>query len=210
VTVTVLRCIGCGMIETPQPCVGTCIDRRLDLVDGAEHTPAMAAVSALEAALAQRRTLLARLARSADWEALRAPARAALRLHSPVTPGTIVTTWACDSCGRIEAPQPCIGVCVRPETPMVDAAEHRATIETARALERALERLAPVLRQVAWVRPDPSARERTGRALRAAAQIALSADLDDAAGPDRLTGDEPGELGRGVEPVDQSPGDAAV
>src|SRR5689334_21893187 len=107
------------MIETPQPCLGTCIDRRLDLVGAAEHAAAMAAVSALEAALAQRRTLLAHLARSADWEALRAPARAALRFRSDLSPGATVTAWACDSCGRIEAPQPCIGVCVRPETPMV-------------------------------------------------------------------------------------------
>jgi hypothetical protein len=68
--------------------------------------------------------------------------------------GEVITTWACD-CGHIEAPQPCIGVCVRPETPMVEAAEHAAVIERADALRHELERLAPPLRQLAWATPRP-------------------------------------------------------
>src|SRR3954467_9690939 len=111
-TVTVLRCIGCGAIETPQPCLGTCRERRLDLVPADQHAAVVAALAELERALAARRTLLARLVRTSDLEPLRAPARAALRAVAEPVAGERLTTWACDSCGRVEAPQPCIGVCI--------------------------------------------------------------------------------------------------
>src|SRR4051812_2870640 len=91
-TVTVLRCIGCGAVATSQPFLGACIDRRLDLVDGAQHAAAVAVLSALEAAVAERRTLLARLSRAAEWEALRAAARAALRVDPEVVAGDLITT----------------------------------------------------------------------------------------------------------------------
>jgi len=172
-SLTVLRCIGCGAIETSQPCLGTCIDRRLDLVEGRQHAAAAAALAELEAALAASRTLLGRLARAAGWEALRAPARAALRVSAEVVEAETVTTWACDSCGRIEAPQPCIGVCVRPPTAMVPAAEHAVVVEAARAAQRDLARFAPVLRQIAWATPRPEHVEEMGRALRAAAQALM-------------------------------------
>ena len=173
-TITVLRCIGCGMIETPQPCLGTCIDRRLDLVDAGSHAEAVAALAALEAELAEQQSLLARLARAADWEPLRPAARAALRARTEPVEGEVITTWACDSCGRIEAPQPCIGVCIRPETPMVEASEHAAVVAAARTVAAELERLAPLLRQLAWSRPRADHREEMQQALRAAAHRALS------------------------------------
>jgi len=31
------RCIGCGRVEAPAPCIGVCQDRRVDLVYAAEH-----------------------------------------------------------------------------------------------------------------------------------------------------------------------------
>lgn len=34
--IAVWRCIGCGRIEAPQPCIGVCQDRKLELVP-AEH-----------------------------------------------------------------------------------------------------------------------------------------------------------------------------
>ena len=30
-----------------------------------------------------------------------------------------VETWLCTSCGRIEAPRPCLGICVRQQVEMV-------------------------------------------------------------------------------------------
>jgi hypothetical protein len=174
--ITVLACIGCGAISTPQPCLGTCIDRRLEIVRAEEHGAAVAALARLEAALAERRTLVERLARAplTDWEPLRARARAALRAGGPPAAGDVIEAWACDSCGRIEAPQPCIGVCIRPETEMVEAAEHRAVLAQAAAVARELERLAPPVRQLAWTTPRSGHVEAAARALQAAAGHLIS------------------------------------
>lgn len=52
------QCIGCGKIEAPQPCIGICQDRRVQLVDAAELT---AATQREEQVLAQLRALAAPL-----------------------------------------------------------------------------------------------------------------------------------------------------
>jgi hypothetical protein len=176
--ISVMQCIGCGAISTPQPCLGTCIDRRLDLVAAELHAATLAAVSTLQAASADRRRMVGRLAESeltpGDWGPLRARARAMLRLPAPPEPATVVTTWACDSCVRIEAPQPCIGVCVRPTTAMVPAQDYQAARDELLELIRTLERLAPPLRLLAWVRPRPNRWEASAAALRAAAEGAIT------------------------------------
>lgn len=164
--VTVQRCIGCGAVSTPQPCLGTCADRRLDLVDAGEHAAALAAVAALEARLDERRRLLEQVVDGGDWEALRSRARAALHTPPVPEPGSELTTWACDSCGRIEAPQECIGVCIRPDLELAPATEHRAVISRARALGAALAHLERPLRMLAWTTPRPGHRDETRDALR--------------------------------------------
>lgn len=164
--VTVQRCIGCGAISTPEVCLGACADRRLDLVEAAEHSAAVAAAAALEACLAERRRVLEEVTAAGDWEALRSRARAALRTPPVPEPAPALTTWACDTCGRIEAPQECIGVCIRPAQDMVAAEEHRAAIAHAGELAGALARLERPLRLLAWTKPRPKHSEDTALALR--------------------------------------------
>lgn len=70
------RCIGCGKIDAPRPCVGICEDRKVELVDAADFDALQARVQALEAALA----LIARVtpregAMAASWRALQERAR---------------------------------------------------------------------------------------------------------------------------------------
>jgi len=170
--ITVNQCIGCGAIETPQPCLGGCHEHRLDLVPAEEHQAALAAAAALTALLNERRSLLKDVEHSSladdEWAALRARARAALHTSDVPEPAAPITTWRCD-CGHIEAPQPCIGVCVRPEQAMVPADEYLPVIARATALAAEADRLAPALRQLAWTTPRPARREETAMALRAAA-----------------------------------------
>ena len=88
VTIDVLQCIGCGAIATPQPCLGTCVDRRLDLVAADQHALAESAVEAMETTRTLRRALLGEVARSplapADWELNeRAPESRCVRLPRP-------------------------------------------------------------------------------------------------------------------------------
>ncbi len=70
------RCIGCGKLDAPRPCVGICEDRRVELVDAADYDALQARVRDLEAALA----LIARVtprqdAITASWLALQQRAR---------------------------------------------------------------------------------------------------------------------------------------
>jgi len=56
----------------------------------------------------------------------------------------IVTVWQCIGCGRIEAPQPCIGVCQDRQERFVAAADHEealARLHTAQRKAAALESL---------------------------------------------------------------------
>lgn len=73
------RCIGCGKVDAPRPCVGVCQDRKVELVDAADYDVLLARVRELEAALA----LIARVtpregALPASWRALQERARALL------------------------------------------------------------------------------------------------------------------------------------
>ena len=60
------RCIGCGKVDAPRPCVGVCQDRKCELVLAADYDALVARSQALEAVLA----LIARITpREGEWEA---------------------------------------------------------------------------------------------------------------------------------------------
>ena len=81
-----------------------------------------------------------------------------------------VKAWQCIGCGRIESPETCIGICQdRPQT-FVYAADHEAALAEARA---GTERLARIVRQLAWSSPRNGEWERSFRALQAQARRAL-------------------------------------
>ncbi len=40
--VTAWRCIGCGRIDTPAPCIGICQDEKVEFVDAADHRHVLA------------------------------------------------------------------------------------------------------------------------------------------------------------------------
>ena len=83
-----------------------------------------------------------------------------------------IRAWQCTGCGRIDAPQPCVGICMDRKTEVVLAAEHDA--EVARAREEA-ERLRAVVLRIAGVTPRPGECERSWLALQAQARAALAA-----------------------------------
>jgi hypothetical protein len=84
--VSVWRCIGCGRIEAPQPCIGVCQDRKVDLVEGAVHDDVLAERDRLREQVRLLTGLVRQLAhtlpREGEWErtyrALQAQARQAL------------------------------------------------------------------------------------------------------------------------------------
>ena len=60
------RCIGCGKVDAPQPCVGVCQDRKVELVLAGDYDALLARMQELESALA----LIARITpREGEWQA---------------------------------------------------------------------------------------------------------------------------------------------
>jgi hypothetical protein len=113
-----------------------------------------------------------------------------LRMTEPIP------AWQCIGCGRIEAPQTCIGVCQDRRVELVYASEHaeteaelaavRSALEAAeRARDATLAKLATtvrerdaldaVTRRLAFSRPRSGEWERSYRALQAQARDALRA-----------------------------------
>ena len=73
------RCIGCGKVDAPQPCIGICQDRKVELVLAGDYDALLARTAELESVLA----LIARITPrdeewKASWEALQQRARNAL------------------------------------------------------------------------------------------------------------------------------------
>ena len=82
-----------------------------------------------------------------------------------------VKAWQCIGCGKIEAPQTCVGVCQDRKVEMVYAHEHRAAVALAQTQASALETL---VRQIAWTTPREGEWERSYRALQERARQALA------------------------------------
>ena len=50
-TIKAWQCVGCGKLDAPQPCIGVCEDRKVELVYASEHAEALAQRDALAALL---------------------------------------------------------------------------------------------------------------------------------------------------------------
>lgn len=74
--IKVWRCVGCGRIDHPRPCVGVCRDEKAEYVDAAEHERMLAELVALARTIASTTPREGEAAR--HWEALQRRARAVL------------------------------------------------------------------------------------------------------------------------------------
>ncbi|MFC5581837.1 hypothetical protein [Rhodanobacter terrae] len=86
-----------------------------------------------------------------------------------------IEAWQCVGCGKIEAPQPCIGVCRDRKIAMVGKDEHERVLEAARDLQRQVHRAHALLSQLAWAVPREGQWEISYRALQTRARELLSA-----------------------------------
>ena len=85
-----------------------------------------------------------------------------------------IPAWQCIGCGRIEAPQNCIGICQDRRVEFVYAADHA---EAKRRLVHVLEQrdaLAALARRLAWSHPLTDGWERSYRALQSQARVVLA------------------------------------
>ena len=86
-TIEAWRCVGCGRLEGPRPCVGVCQDRKVSFVYASDYDAALARLREAEARSAILESLATRMAlatpRRGGWEksyrALQEEARRVLR-----------------------------------------------------------------------------------------------------------------------------------
>lgn len=85
-----------------------------------------------------------------------------------------IQVWQCIGCGRIEAPQTCIGVCRDRKAFMVGKDDHERALAANAALQQQLERTRAMLLRFGRAEPKPGQWENSWRALQAQVQEALA------------------------------------
>jgi hypothetical protein len=83
--------------------------------------------------------------------------------------------WLCHTCGQIEAPQACLGVCIRPVQEFVRAKHYDELLEQLRIANRQAQELSGLIRRLAWVSPRCGQWDRTIQAFRDQALTLLKA-----------------------------------
>lgn len=76
-----------------------------------------------------------------------------------------VTVWECIGCGKIEGPQPCIGVCQDRRVEFVYAADYDGKSRGMAELRRQMDILTMLVRQIACTTPHGVGCERTYRVM---------------------------------------------
>ena len=187
---TIPACIGCGAMRRDQTCPVACAERRVELVNAGDYDRLAASAAACRARVHGLRAVAAQLASAqpaegewqAAYQAVQESALSALRRFappggSPADPFPVAQTavvWRCRDCGGVDAPQPCIGVCIWRAAQWVDAATYEADRSRALGDRQAERSLAGLLRTLAFTTPRSGQWERSWRALQARAQQALT------------------------------------
>lgn len=84
-----------------------------------------------------------------------------------------IQAWQCIGCGKLEAPQPCIGVCKDRKVFVVGKDEHERALAQNRALLDQLERARAMLLRFGLARPHEGQWEAAWNALQAQVREAL-------------------------------------
>ena len=85
----------------------------------------------------------------------------------------VLTAWQCIGCGKLEAPQPCIGVCRDRKVRLVAAEDHERALGALDLAHARLDALRAVLTRFAAATPRDGHWDASYRALLAAARVAL-------------------------------------
>jgi hypothetical protein len=96
-----------------------------------------------------------------------------------------MTVWQCIGCGKIEGPQPCIGVCQDRRVEMVYASEHDEALRETDQLRQRIASLEALVRQIATTTPREGEWERGYRALQTQARRLLPVDPAPSKPPER-------------------------
>jgi hypothetical protein len=185
---TISTCAGCGAMREFESCVGVCSERKLELVSGGEYDELTVAAAARRARIQAFGTVVEELVTTepgrSDWrvayEALRQSARSVLRrfgaasrggADDSLSPAESVIVWRCPECGGVDAPQPCIGVCIWRPADWVDANVYESERSQAVHGLEVEKALVGLLSRVAFVTPRHGQWERNWLAVQAQARL---------------------------------------
>jgi hypothetical protein len=178
---TLPTCIGCGAMSKFGTCETGCSEHKLELVRAAAHDALMSLQAQTETAIDGFRRVTERLRDESPvaggheraYRSVQRDARAALhhhpdrRSHDPGWgPAESATTWWCPQCGGIDAPQPCLGICVWRPVEWVNRNEYDRERDRALAARAHENELRDLVRLIATVTPRDGGWERTWSALR--------------------------------------------
>lgn len=93
------------------------------------------------------------------------PNRESQPTASEAGPVEHIRAWRCIGCGKIEAPQPCIGICQDVAISLVDADAYDDTEALARGVRCEVAELSTLVRRLAFTTPRDGEWERSYRAL---------------------------------------------
>lgn len=178
-------CIGCGRVDAPQLCPQGCDERAVDLVFGDALDAALAELAdAVDGVRALRGLVLRSVSAEVTPRAVQAEARSVLRVVKASSAGQVgtgdgvirFTAWVCGRCGWMEAPQPCLGVCVFRPVWLVAAQEYDTVRSDCLRAVRRLGELTALVGQLAWVTPRAGEWEESRRVWEARARSSLAGD----------------------------------
>jgi hypothetical protein len=176
-------------MELLLPCTGVCKETIIEVVPAAHHDEAVAEVAKTPSRIQVLKRLVTRLAMETPsvaeaertYRALQLEARQVLR--GPTAdraqlgdddPVQRLMGWLCTECGRFEAPQPCLGICIRRSLGVVDSTEYDEVVKQLEKGRGLLEPLSALVHRLAWATPRESRWQKSHRALQAQARTLLA------------------------------------
>jgi hypothetical protein len=179
---TLWRCIGCGAMGNSEPCTGTCEFRKLEVVSADEYAELLenfataTEQTGILAAVVQEIAVLgeSQSDHERDYRRLQIRAREILRLagHGELSRQIVVTpadeyatVWLCGTCGQVEAPQSCLGVCIRRNGEFLRSDHYAELAARFDAQRRKADELRSLVLQLTWVAPREGQWERACRAF---------------------------------------------
>ena len=186
------RCIACGAMGNSNPCMGVCDYHKLDVVRSVDYAELLDAASVIMEQLKKLTALAHRIAdlpeeeneRENSYRVLRDCARNLVREINPAgkeqqnrvaEPAESLRVWLCRACGQIEAPQTCLGVCIRPIQEYVRARHYDELMEQVTVAAGRVQKLRTLGGRLAWVSPRPGQWQRASRVFQDEALAVLEA-----------------------------------
>jgi hypothetical protein len=186
------RCVACGAMGNSDTCMGVCDHHKLEVVRSVEYADLLDEATVVMEHLKKLTTLVHRIAdlpqeetkRKNSYGMLRNCARDLLRetnlagkarQNRIAQPAEGLRVWLCRACGQIEAPQTCLGVCIRPIEEYVRAKHYSELMEQVTVAAGRVQKLCALVGRLAWVSPRPGQWQRVSRAFQDEALAVLQA-----------------------------------